>query len=310
MRCPVNAYNGIVVVDKPEGISSAKVVAKVKRLFKAKRAGHTGTLDPFASGVMICCLNRATRLSRFFLEGDKTYEAVLRLGVETDTQDSTGTITQTGRFEGISEKRIIEILAGFIGVSDQFPPVYSALKHKGTPLYKLARKGRPVQKPARRIEIYDIRVTHIDLPEVRFEVSCSAGTYIRTLCADIGKKLGCGGHLKKLRRTRSCGFQLANALDFTTLEQLETAGHLGKCVIPMAKTLPQLPETVADERIAEKIFNGKPILKNELCSWKKEMGSEHSDGFIKVLDCSDNLIAVIKDVENSEKYNYCCVFPS
>lgn len=302
--------NGIVVVNKPEGISSAKAVAIVKRLFQARRAGHTGTLDPFASGVMICCLNRATRLSRFFLEGDKTYEAVLHLGIETDTQDATGAVTQTGSVKDLLKEQVIRVMKGFIGVSDQIPPVYSALKHNGTPLYKLARRGKPVRKPPRKIEIYDIRITHVELPEVSFDVSCSSGTYIRTLCADIGGKLGCGGHLKKLRRTHSCGFDLNKAHDLMELEQLKDSGQLIESIVPMNRALHQMPEITADDRLAAKIFNGKPILKDELCSREKESILSMDGHFIKIVDRTSELIAVLKDIENSEKYVYCCVFPS
>jgi tRNA pseudouridine55 synthase len=177
--------SGIIVVDKPADITSARVVARIKKFFGAPKAGHTGTLDPFATGVMVCCINNATRLSRFFLHGNKKYEALLHLGIETETQDSTGTIIATCDEVHFSDKTIQTVFKQFEGTLYQHPPIFSALKHKGIRLYKLAREGKPVQKPPRRISISYIKILEIDQPLIRFEVSCSAGTYIRTLCADI-----------------------------------------------------------------------------------------------------------------------------
>ena len=205
--------NGIIIIDKPAGITSAKVVARLKEIVGARKVGHTGTLDPFATGVMICCLNRATRLARFFLSGDKKYKAVLCLGEETDTQDRTGKTISVCKDLEFSDKEIRDVFKEFEGPVAQMPPVFSSLKHKGTPLYKLARQGKPVQKPARQIVIHYLKISDSDLPEIHFEVSCSSGTYIRALCADIGKRLGCGGHLKSLRRIESCGFSIDQALD-------------------------------------------------------------------------------------------------
>ncbi len=182
--------DGILVIDKPANLSSARVVAAVKKALKAGKAGHAGTLDPFAEGVLICCINQATRLAGFLLHGTKKYIAELKLGQETDTQDLTGTVVATANTVDYSPQTIQSVFESFKGSIEQLPPVYSALKHKGVPLYKLARRGQPVQKPPRQVQIYDICVDDVDLPYVRFEVSCSAGTYIRTLGADIGQKAG------------------------------------------------------------------------------------------------------------------------
>jgi tRNA pseudouridine55 synthase len=190
--------NGIVVVDKPEGISSAGVVARIKGIFGVNKVGHTGTLDPFATGVLICCLNQATRLPGFSSKATKCTKRTLVLGTVTDTQDATGTVTGRHALDGISAQQVEETAARFVGDITQVPPVYSALKHQGTPLYKLARRGVPVEKPARPVRISRLEILEMNLPTVRLSVSCSSGTYIRTLCADIGQKLGCGGHLKTL----------------------------------------------------------------------------------------------------------------
>ena len=194
--------SGILVVHKPEGISSAGVVSLVKRRLRADKVGHCGTLDPFASGVLVCCINQATRISRFFLHEDKSYEAVLRLGVETDTQDVTGKTVATAPVT-VTEEAIRSACSGMVGRMWQQPPAYSALKHEGVPLYRLARSGRPMQKPAREIVIHHLEVLAVDLPDVRFAVTCSGGTYVRTLAADLGRLLGCGAHLRRLVRTAS-----------------------------------------------------------------------------------------------------------
>ena len=185
-----DAIDGILVVDKPAGISSAGVVARIKSVLKVRKAGHAGTLDPFATGVMICCINRATKLSRFFLHSRKRYEALLRLGRETDTQDSTGTVTAEADPGGIEVTELHAVFDRFKGRQKQSPPAYSALKHKGVPLYKLARRGAAVQKPPREIMVSELSIQETALPNVRFTVTCSAGTYVRTLAADIGRALG------------------------------------------------------------------------------------------------------------------------
>ena len=171
-----------------------------------------------ATLLLVCCVNRATKLARFLLHGKKKYEAVLRLGTETDTQDATGKVIRTSADIDFSENRLQAVFQKFRGESWQRPPVHSALKHKGVKLYKLARQGKPVQKPERKIQISAIEIVNIQLPDVRFEVECSAGTYIRALCSDIGTVLGCGAHLKELRRLESSGFTLTEAL---TLDEVE-----------------------------------------------------------------------------------------
>lgn len=296
--------SGLLVVDKPADITSAKVVGRVKKLFGAKRVGHTGTLDPFATGVLVCCINRATKLSRFFLHGNKKYQAVIQLGVETDTQDSTGTVTSTCDAIEFSDKTIRSVIKRFEGTIEQLPPVYSALKFKGTPLYKLARSGKPVQKPARRVSIYHIEILEIDLPLIRFIVSCSAGTYIRTLCADIGASLGCGGHLKELRRIESSGFSIAEAVTLRGLEELALSEKLSDRLISMANALQDMPEYVADKAQVKKIMNGNILTKKDFVP--EQIGDPQ--GFIKIVGKNKDLIAVLKYTKESNRYRYCCVF--
>ncbi|UCD90988.1 MAG: tRNA pseudouridine(55) synthase TruB [Desulfobacterales bacterium] len=296
--------NGILVIDKPTRITSAKVVAWVKELVDAKKAGHAGTLDPFATGVLVCCINRATKLSRFFLHGHKTYEAVLHLGIETDTQDATGTITSTCDKIDYSAETIRSVCKQFEGAIEQHPPVYSALKHKGIPLYKHARRGKPVQKPARPVQISTIDILEMALPLVRFVVSCSAGTYIRTLCADIGTSLGCGGHLKELRRIESSGFTIAEAITLSKLENLVSSGQLSNQMISMSDALRDMPHYVADDKLFEKIMYGSMIAKQDFTL----NGVDSTNGFIKIVDANNDLVAVLESVKDSSHYKYCCVF--
>jgi tRNA pseudouridine55 synthase len=296
--------SGILIVDKPAGISSAKVVARVKELLKAKKAGHTGTLDPFATGVLVCCINQATKLAGFFLRGNKKYEAVLRLGIETDTQDSTGNVTRICNHTEFSEKTIKSVFKRYEGILTQVPPIYSALKYKGIPLYKLARSDKPVQKPARTISIINLKIREIQLPTICFEVFCSAGTYIRTLCADIGATLGCGGHLKELRRIESSGFTIREAITLEELKDLTLSHKFSGRIISMSNALKDFPEHTADKILANKIKHGQILTKNDIVFESANI----SEGFMKIVNTEKQLIAVLRYAGNWNKYDYCCVF--
>ncbi len=298
--------SGVIVIDKPPKISSAQVVAHVKRIVGAQKAGHTGTLDPFATGVLVCCLNGATKLARFFLKGGKKYQAVLHLGVQTDTQDSSGTIISSCNPMAFSDRLIGSVIKKFEGTIEQIPPIYSALKYRGVPLYRHARKGNPVQKPPRRVHISSIQILEVNLPLVRFEISCSAGTYIRTLCSDIGNSLGCGGHLQELRRIESSNFTIQEALPLDELEKLAMYGDISKRIINMADALRSMPVVVADVRLAQKIKQGKPISKTDF----NQVQITDPKGFIKFIDKANRLIAVVKMTARDDRLDYCCVFPN
>lgn len=296
--------HGVVIIDKPPNVSSAGVVAQVKSLLVAKKVGHAGTLDPFATGVIVCCVNRATRLARFFLRGEKKYEALLHLGVETDTQDLTGALVSQKEVPAVSAADIAAVLKTFKGRIEQTPPVYSALKHKGIPLYRHARQGVPVQKPARRIDIFAIAIIDIQLPFVRFEVVCSAGTYIRTLCADIGRAIGCGGHLKELRRLESSGFGIEEALSLEKFGRLVVAKCASDHIIGMAAALRGMPEWTADRNLKAKIVHGVSLTKHDVTLAE----CMDSRGFVKIIDDNHDLLAVIEHKKDQDGYNYCCVF--
>ena len=299
-----NGFNGILIVDKPAGMSSAQVVAFVKNKLKARKVGHSGTLDPFATGVLLCCINDATKLSRFFLHDKKKYHAILELGLETDTQDSTGTIISTCDMVDFTDQAIREVFARYVGKIEQIPPSYSALKHRGVPLYKHARRGNIIKKPARQVHIYNLNVCKIDLPLIHFEVSCSGGTYIRTLGSDIGRQLGCGACLKDLRRLASSGFSIENALTLPELEECVSSGKTLDHIISMSDSLPNMPAAEADDELRKKIRHGVILKQKEL----NLTSTDHPGGFIKVLNKNHELIAVLSHDLKKNELTYCCVF--
>jgi tRNA pseudouridine55 synthase len=296
--------NGIVVIDKPEGLSSAQVVATVKRLLRAHKAGHGGTLDPFARGVLVCGVNQGTRLARFLLQGDKTYEGVLRLGVETDTEDPTGVVTARGDCSAISESAVRKAFERYEGGYLQTPPVYSALKQNGVPLYALARQGCPVRKAARPVRIRRLRVQQVEMPDVRFEVCCSSGTYVRTLCADIGRDLGCGGHLSRLTRTASGGWTLDAAVSLERLAEMAARGAAAEAVIPMARALPGLPEVAAGPELIAKVRTGRTLTPVDL----PDAAAAVPGRPLKILDPAGALAAVVEGRADRPELDYCCVF--
>ena len=298
------SLNGILVIDKPPGLSSARVVSIVKRLLQAQKVGHAGTLDPFATGVLIVCVNQATRLARFWLNSAKTYQAELCLGVETDTQDPTGTVISTCDAVDVPEDTLQAVMKSFVGTMNQAPPVYSALKHQGVPLYRLARKGEPFQKPARQIQIYRLEILDIALPMVRFEVSCSAGTYIRTLCADIGKILGCGGHLKNLRRTASSGYSITDAIPLSELEELARSGDVDRHLTGMSKALPDMVSFQADKALTDKLKYGMMITIADVSPSCLLPG----ENLVKIIDENNRLLSILCYDPVQHGFMYCCSF--
>ena len=248
-------------------------------------------------------------MQAFLLHGTKKYAAVLKLGEETDTQDFTGNIVSTAKLVDLSPKIIKDSFKRFEGSIEQLPPVYSALKHKGIPLYRLARHGKPMQKPPRCVQIYNLNVQEFTLPLIRFEVTCSAGTYIRTLCADIGKSLGCGGHLTALKRLESSGFTLNQAISMAKLEKLRNSPKLSEYIIPMTDALPNLPQVRADRQLAEKIFHGKMVSTRDLTGLNAIGRTHGTDSEIKVVDRDGDLIAILKYGKLGDHLDYRCVFP-
>jgi tRNA pseudouridine55 synthase len=217
--------NGFFVIDKPAGITSHDVVSRVRRILGTRKVGHTGTLDPFATGVLPVAVNDGTKAIQFLDEGVKCYEALLRLGVTTDTLDMTGALLSESDYSRITRAKLLSSLTKFTGAISQIPPMYSAIKQNGRPLYKLARQGIDVDRKERDVEIHSIELLSFDIPHTAIRVTCSRGTYIRTLADDIGRQLGCGASLQELRRTASGPFHIENSV---TLAELEAAAGEGR----------------------------------------------------------------------------------
>lgn len=255
--------NGIINVYKEAGFTSHDVVAKLRGITKQKKIGHTGTLDPDAEGVLPVCLGNATKLCGLLSEKEKTYKAVLLLGQTTDTQDVSGKVLSVSEVKA-EENEVQKTIESFLGDYDQIPPMYSALKVGGKKLYELAREGKEVERSARRVRILDIRIEWIRLPEVCFTVTCSSGTYIRTLCQDIGEKLGCGGCMKSLLRTRVDRFKLEDSLKLSQLEALMQEGRLEEELLSVDQVFENCPAVFMKPEADKLVYNGNPFADGQI----------------------------------------------
>ena len=249
--------NIIINLNKPKGITSQQAVTRVKKLLGVRKAGHTGTLDPMATGVLLICLNEATKVSRFLLDKDKTYRARLKLGERTDTLDADGKLIETRDVPPFTPGHVVSVAEQFVGKIMQKPPMYSAVKRNGQPLYTLARKGIEVERAERPVEIYNIKLLQIDLPYVDIAVSCSKGTYIRTLCDEIGLMLGTGAHITALERTSIGAFTLGASVTFDRLGQ--GISDDAPCVSSIDHALSDFSELMLDETDCNKARNGIPL---------------------------------------------------
>ncbi len=249
--------DGVLLLDKPLGLTSNAVLQKARRLFSAAKGGHTGTLDPLATGLLPLCFGEATKFSADLLDADKTYEAVVQLGVTTDSGDADGTVTATAAVDvGIDD--ILQVLPQFTGAIRQIPPMHSALKRDGRPLYELARQGIEVEREARAVTIHAIDCLDFSGDRLTLRVACSKGTYIRVLAADIGQALGCGAHLAALRRTVVGDLDLGAAVTLAELEALDEAGRAG-CLQPVDTLLRNLPALVVEGEAADRFRHGNPV---------------------------------------------------
>lgn len=279
--------NGILNINKPEGWTSQDVVAKLRGRLHIRRVGHTGTLDPMATGVLPVCFGKATRIIEYYDDDFKTYEAEMKLGMVTDTLDITGTVLETKPVD-VSEEDVIQTIDSFRGWITQIPPKYSALKLNGKPLYKYAREGVEVEIKSRKIYVEDIQPVEVNLRENRilFRVTCSKGTYIRTICDDIGKKLGCGGTMTSLQRIQSGCFRVEDARTLPEILEM-TDEELERCVIPMDETLVHLG------RIELKSMESVPFYYN---------GREIDTGYVNVLASPAVPEAMQKESRLGDKY--------
>jgi len=256
------SVNGILLLDKGIGLTSNTALQKVKRLYQAAKAGHTGSLDPLASGLLPLCLGEATKLSSFLLDADKAYTGVCKLGVKTSTADAEGEVIAIRPVPALNEAQLGEVLERFVGDIEQIPPMHSAIKVQGQPLYKLAHQGIEVARQPRPVTVHSLRLTRLESDEFAFDLHCSKGTYVRTLVEDIGEVLGCGAHLSALRRTEVGPFNLSNAITLETLEQIaEEAGLAGldARLIPMDQALDTWPAVHLSENSAYYVRQGQAV---------------------------------------------------
>ncbi|WP_376691435.1 tRNA pseudouridine(55) synthase TruB [Wenzhouxiangella sp. EGI_FJ10409] len=250
--------DGILLLDKPRGITSNAALGRVKRTIGIKKAGHTGTLDPMASGLLVLCFGQATKVAGFLLDADKAYEAEVRLGVTTDSEDAEGEVLERKPVPALDDARIEAVLERFRGPIEQVPPMHSALKHKGQRLYDLARKGEVVERPPRAVEIHELELIDRDEQTLRLKVTCSKGTYIRSLARDIGEALGCGAHLSGLRRTASAPFDIRDSVELEALESL-TREQARALLAPPDHALQHLPAVELDEQQASRMAQGQRL---------------------------------------------------
>lgn len=248
--------HGIINIRKEKGFTSHDVVAKLRGIIGQKKIGHTGTLDPDATGVLPVCLGKATKLCDMLTDKNKTYETVLLLGKTTDTQDISGTVLNENVLDGIDEEAVRKCISGFVGEYAQIPPMYSALKVNGKKLYELAREGIEIERKARQVVIYDIHIKEIELPRVRMEVTCSKGTYIRTLCHDVGQKLGCGGCMEELIRTKVSRFELKDSLTLGEVQNIKNAGELDTILVPIDEMFSEYDSVTLKEEFESLVYNG------------------------------------------------------
>ena len=259
--------NGIILLDKAKGESSNYALQRIKRLFHAKKAGHTGSLDPLATGVLPLCLGEATKISQFLLDSDKRYIAKVKLGERTDSGDSEGVVIDVQRRIDVDYDALVQTLTKFEGEIKQLPPMYSALKHNGVPLYKLARKGISIKRKVRAVTIHNISLMNFDNNIAEIDVTCSKGTYIRTLADDLGQELGCGAHVIELRRLQAGVFSIDQCRGSNELEKIKESfglSGLDKVIVPMERAVEKLPEVVLAGEKARDIRNGQAVSFHEL----------------------------------------------
>lgn len=280
--------HGVLNLNKPAGMTSHDVVDAVRRLLGVQRVGHTGTLDPQATGVLPVCVGRATKIAQYLTQADKEYVTTLRLGITTDTLDAAG--RETGRAERVEVTReeVEAALPRFRGEIQQVPPLYSAKKYQGERMYRLARRGEDVPRDPIPVRIHALTLLEFAPPLVRLRVACSKGTYARTLCDDLGRALGCGGHLHDLVRTRAGRFALEEAVSLEELETRIREGRLGEVLIPMAEALAHLPAVRLDPEAGPRVLQGQAILAGMVAQFPPEVipgGMVRALGFRRQLLC-------------------------
>ncbi len=274
--------NGIIIINKPRGFTSHDVVGKTRKILSMRKVGHTGTLDPEATGVLPVCIGKATKVSDMLMVSDKEYIATVKLGQVTDTQDVFGNVIETNDASYITYEDIKDAIGHFTGEIYQVPPMYSAIKINGQKMYELARKGIEVERQKRKINIYDIKLLDVSKELFTIKVRCSKGTYIRTLCHDIGKYLKCGACMQSLIRTKTSVFDIKDSITLEKLEELKQTDNLSEAIIPVDRIFEKYEKFVADNEMKKRLLNG--ALSNV----------NISEGMYRVYDIDDNFLAVAK----------------
>ena len=286
--------HGVRNIYKEKGYTSHDVVAKLRGIVGQKKIGHTGTLDPDAVGVLPVCLGKATKLCDMLTDKNKTYETVMLLGMVTDTQDVSGNILKEGDISGLDEATVTNAIHSFLGDYMQIPPMYSALKVNGKKLYELAREGVEVERKARPVKILDIQIKEMNLPRVRMSVTCSKGTYIRTLCHDIGELLKCGACREELIRTKVSRFDMKDALTLEQVSALKQDERLGEILIPIDEMFSDYEAVTLKEEFMSLVYNGNVFFPKHLNQYM-----ELSDGkMVRVYDKEGNFIAIYKYIKD------------
>jgi tRNA pseudouridine55 synthase len=280
--------DGILLLDKPQAMTSNEALQRVKRLYKAAKAGHTGSLDPLATGLLPVCLGGATKFSTYLLDADKRYRVRVRLGITTSTADAEGDVLETAPVEGVNEAALRTVLGRFVGPIEQLPPMYSAVKHQGERLYKLARRGIEVERQPRTVTIHALELRALSLPELELDVHCSKGTYVRTLAEDIGAALGCGGHVIGLRRT-AVGPYTEPESRFVTMGELETMAMeenglaaMDDLLLPLESALAHWPSVRLSEDAAFYLRQGQAVL----------VPRAPTEGLVRLYDPSGKFVGV------------------
>ncbi|MCM1157614.1 MAG: tRNA pseudouridine(55) synthase TruB [Bacteroidales bacterium] len=292
-------YDGVINVYKERGFTSFDVVAKLRGILKQKKIGHTGTLDPDAEGVLVICLGKATKLCEWLTDKDKTYEAEMILGRTTDTEDSTGKVISEKEVE-VTEEQVREAVSSYVGEYDQVPPMYSAIKVNGKKLYELAREGIEIERKPRRVVIHEIDILSVSLPSVAIRVSCGKGTYIRSLCRDIGEDLGCGAVMNRLIRSSVNAaetgkvFSLEDALTLGQIEELVRKNVFREYVLPIDTLFPNLEKLRVSEQGIKKLYNGN-LLRDSDIAGKSGLAAKNGEKYL-MYDRENRFIAI---------YRYC-----
>lgn len=294
--------HGIINVYKEKGYTSHDVVAKLRGIAGQKKIGHTGTLDPDAEGVLPVCLGKATKVCELLTDKDKTYRAVLFLGQTTDTQDASGTVLETSDVSNLNEAQVTEAVQSFVGEYAQIPPMYSALKVGGKKLYELAREGKTVERKARNVMIHSIKILRVELPRVEMEVSCSKGTYIRTLCHDIGEKLGVGGCMESLLRVQVGRFVLADSLRLSEIQKAKEDGNLEKILQPIDSVFEQYRAVRIRPDQEKRLQNGNSFRKPD------RLQNYDDQEMVRVYDSNGHFAAVYRYVEKDHEFRIVKMF--